>query len=599
MDMCDGFPTELIRAVNRFRTNPKSVAKYMCDPAYRRDEDPVTKDEVVALFRTFKGGIPPLAETPEMREMSRICCARSSELPVSHTGDLSGMAVSCGYNGHTVGEMYWVGECIPAVADAIVRDWLLDIGWAGRPHREGLLNPDFTSGGGCVSPAHSGGYVVFFHLGSYGQKWYTAPEKLPIGYCVVQKKEQSIERPNSIIDIASSDETDHVSDPPAKRGRPCGDDRIVELTPKNTDIDLLHYGSLDFNAPDSRRVSVGEICQNAQKADAGETGGGLCDIGSGNGRGGEYIISKGSATSRWDVFGEDYILSVGEEPPHLADMRRISSMGSVETYRSRGDTSSGAIEDGISGKHAPDAECVFGADSTPSFGEVSSISGRCTIATSERVERAPDPERLHAGEVPGSANRGPRDIAEILKREGVISVACSPPAVFAPSVVGAIPDLGESPECDESPSSFVRRIWGKILRSSEEGSGFFSRGLQMTDFSMRESEFIRGNMPLLRLYEEENTGYIYPTSMRSHRGALKAIMSTLRDGGQLGASMANLRNLFPDIWNRIEEMLQTLREGDAKWPTWVPIPTELRGRILALRKMRPFHSTKAVFSAVL
>ena len=56
MDTCDGFPTELIRAVNRFRTDPKSVAKYMCDPAYRRDEDPVTKDEAAASFRTFKGG---------------------------------------------------------------------------------------------------------------------------------------------------------------------------------------------------------------------------------------------------------------------------------------------------------------------------------------------------------------------------------------------------------------------------------------------------------------------------------------------------------------------------------------------------------------
>ena len=62
-----------------------------------------------------------------------------------------------------------------------------------------------------------GGYVVFFHLGSYGQKRYASPKKLPLGYCVVQKKGQSLEDSNS-IDIASSDEHDHVSDPPAKRG---------------------------------------------------------------------------------------------------------------------------------------------------------------------------------------------------------------------------------------------------------------------------------------------------------------------------------------------------------------------------------------------
>ena len=61
MDMGDGFPTELIRAINRFRTSPKSVAKYMCDPAYRRDEDPVTKEEVADLFRTFKGGGPAVS----------------------------------------------------------------------------------------------------------------------------------------------------------------------------------------------------------------------------------------------------------------------------------------------------------------------------------------------------------------------------------------------------------------------------------------------------------------------------------------------------------------------------------------------------------
>ena len=173
MDMGDGFPTEIIRSVGRFRTNPRSVAKYMCDPSCGSDEDTSTKREMAALFRTFRGGPPHLAEIPEMRPMSQICCERSSDELVSHTNDLPGLALRCGYRGHTVGEMYWVGGNMPSCADAVVRDWLLDIGWSGRPRREGLLNTDFTSGGACVSPRFMGGYVVFPHLGSYGQKWYT------------------------------------------------------------------------------------------------------------------------------------------------------------------------------------------------------------------------------------------------------------------------------------------------------------------------------------------------------------------------------------------------------------------------------------------
>ena len=110
----------------------------------------------------------------------------------------------------------------------------------------------------------------------------------------------------------------------------------------------------------------------------------------------------------------------------------------------------------------------------------------------------------------------------------------------------------------------------------------------MAEFAMRESEFIRGDMPLLFLFEEENTGYIYPTSMRSHRGAMKAIVCKLRDGGEMGASMTNPRDSFPDIWSRIDEMLETLREGDARWPTWAPGPTELKGRICGLALFAPF-----------
>ena len=109
MDMGDGFPAEIIRSANRFRTNPRIVAKYMCDPSYKRGEDPSTKREMVATFQTLRGGIPPLAEIQEMRPMSQICCERSSDALVSHTNDLPGLALRCGYRGHTVGEMYWVG----------------------------------------------------------------------------------------------------------------------------------------------------------------------------------------------------------------------------------------------------------------------------------------------------------------------------------------------------------------------------------------------------------------------------------------------------------------------------------------------------------
>ena len=94
----------------------------------------------------------------------------------------------------------------------------------------------------------------------------------------------------------------------------------------------------------------------------------------------------------------------------------------------------------------------------------------------------------------------------------------------------------------------------------------------MAEFAMRESEFIRGNMSLLCLYEEENTGRIYPTSLRSHRAALKAIVSKIRDGGELGASKTNLAEAFPDIRDLIAEMLETFREGDTRWPTGVSIP---------------------------
>ena len=83
---------------------------------------------------------------------------------------------------------------------------------------------------------------------------------------------------------------------------------------------------------------------------------------------------------------------------------------------------------------------------------------------------------------------------------------------------------------------------------------------------MRASEFARGDMSLLCLFGEENTWYIYPTSLSSHMAALKAIVSKIRDGGKSGAPKTNLAEAFPDIRDRIAEMLETLMDGDTRWP---------------------------------
>ena len=55
MEMWDGFSADLSRAIDRFRTNPKSAAKFARDPTYRRDDDPDTKKDMAALCRTFNG----------------------------------------------------------------------------------------------------------------------------------------------------------------------------------------------------------------------------------------------------------------------------------------------------------------------------------------------------------------------------------------------------------------------------------------------------------------------------------------------------------------------------------------------------------------
>ena len=89
---------------------------------------------------------------------------------------------------------------------------------------------------------------------------------------------------------------------------------------------------------------------------------------------------------------------------------------------------------------------------------------------------------------------------------------------------------------------------------------------------MHEYEFTRWNMPILFLFEEANTGYIYPTSLRIHRGAMQAIVSKIRDGGGSGDSETNLAEAFPDIRDRIAEMLEALLEGDTRWLTGDSIP---------------------------
>lgn len=96
-----------------------------------------------------------------------------------------------------------------------------------------------------------------------------------------------------------------------------------------------------------------------------------------------------------------------------------------------------------------------------------------------------------------------------------------------------------------NPTEFFSNLCAK-LELVPKDIAFMPEGLKMGAFSPRERETVMSRPGDFDLYVEENSGYIFPTTLLPYRSSMRRLLQTLRSAGESPVSLTILRNQVPE-----------------------------------------------------
>ena len=95
-----------------------------------------------------------------------------------------------------------------------------------------------------------------------------------------------------------------------------------------------------------------------------------------------------------------------------------------------------------------------------------------------------------------------------------------------PDVFGALYMMSPT-----SPKSFFVQLCAKVRAESRDAYSI-PAGINIRNFTDREKKYIANRPADSDLYVEENSGYIFPTSARAQRSAMRWVLGELRAVGE-------------------------------------------------------------------
>ena len=113
-----------------------------------------------------------------------------------------------------------------------------------------------------------------------------------------------------------------------------------------------------------------------------------------------------------------------------------------------------------------------------------------------------------------------------------------------------------------SPKSFFIHLCSKVGREGRDAYNIPS-GINVDNFTVREKKYITNHPSDFDLYVEENSGYIFPTSCRSQRSAMRWVLEELRGAGERTISLDTMKHTRPDLWGDAADFIEHLADlGD-------------------------------------
>ena len=572
------FSAAYVSAINRFRRFPLEHLVFICDPHYRAIDGEKCRGETAHFIRDFPRSLPDIRHSETLRKSAEKCARAMSFRPLEHTFHLGEIPNLFGFPGDIIAEMYWSSPNPPLNPLDVIRDFALDIGVIDRSHRLGLADRDFVEAGACVTTTFDGRYLVVVHYGGFSAHLHVQLEGIrPI---VGMRKHA---RPTKdIVDLSSDDDIEILAE--SKRQRLQGE--VINILSQAAiygqsapPISGPNAVKMDSDGPGAGRNSYGGASSSTRGTSRGsEPTRGRDETPKDANRtippleGGDFLSPRSPIA--------DSMPSVDNTTAYAGYPKRLSAKA-ISHLPTDPNRPTGP-EDAARSVIIPPELSGLGSFATMGPSPTTTQRSAGLLQTSDGIDTPPDctpwgisPFSSAGGfDIQQQDDRNPEQThrRRFSNASGLYPQRSPPPEVnlrrntqFPPLCVVPENDTIGAAALVKSPSSFFVSVLRKIDRCVEKES-VLRNGIERCEFEAREWEFIIKNLKELTLYEEENSGFLFPESIRKARDAFKRLTICLRNTSQnTKITRDEMEIANPDKWPLMERIIETFLDDDPRF----------------------------------